>query len=388
MKDKPDSIVLNGLHYESGQLVRIDIDNGIIRRISNVHTTKVKKKNLFVAPGFIDNQINGYRGFNFADEFFTAKRLKIAAKAIWSDGVTSFLPTLVTNSHNNLIRNFRILAEASSDGFFMGCIPGYHLEGPYLSSESGFYGCHPVNQLRKPLWSEFTEYQKAAKGGIMQVTLAPELEGAMEFIRLCKQNGVVVAIGHTNATSVLINLAVENGARISTHLGNGCANFINRHKNPLWPQLANDLLTPTIIADGHHLLPEEIQVFYKVKGPDNMILTSDVNHFIGMPPGEYIYMGSKVIMTNDGLVKNPELNCLAGASLPLRKGVETMMHYTRCSLGEAVNLAGRTVARIYNLNDRGSLTQGKRADIILFEKNGNQLIIKETYVKGKRVFPA
>ena len=119
-----------------------------------------------------------------------------------------------------------------------------------------------------------------------------------------------------------------------------------------------------------------------------MILTSDVNHLIGMPPGDYMYMGSKVILTNDGLVKNPELNCLAGASMPLKKGIETMMDYTDCTLGEAVNLATRNVARIYDLDDRGSLTLGKRADIILFEKNGNQLIIKETYVKGQCVFHA
>lgn len=385
-KDKADSIVLKGFHYDSQQPVRIDIDNGIIREISDARPADIKNNNLFVAPGFIDNQINGYQGINFADEFFTVKRLRRATEAIWSDGVTSFLPTLVTNSHDNLIRNFRILAKASSDGFFRGCIPGFHLEGPYLSSESGFYGCHPAKHLRKPSWTEFNEYQEAAMGRIIEVTLAPELEDAMEFIRLCTQNGVVVAIGHTNATSEQINLAVENGARISTHLGNGCANLIDRHRNPLWPQLSNDLLTPSIIADGHHLLREEIRVFYKVKGAGNLILTSDVNHLIGMPPGDYIYMGSKVIMTNDRLVKNFELDCLAGASLPLKKGVETMMDYTGCSLGEAVNLASTNVARIYDMNDRGALTAGKRADLIIFEKKGNQLIIKETYVKGTRVF--
>lgn len=210
----------------------------------------------------------------------------------------------------------------------------------------------------------------------------------MEFIRLCKETGVAISIGHTNASTEQINQAVENGARLSTHLGNGCANLINRHKNPIWPQLANDLLTPSIIADGHHLLPEEIQVFYKVKGPDNIILTSDVNHLIGLTPGKYVYMGAEVIYTEDGLVKNEELNCLAGASLPLKKGVETMMNFTGCSLANAINMASKNVAEIYCLKNRGSLLPGKRADIILFEKKGNQILIKETWVKGQKVFPS
>jgi N-acetylglucosamine-6-phosphate deacetylase len=268
----------------------------------------------------------------------------------------------------------------------MDCIPGFHLEGPYLSTEMGYFGCHPVHHLRKPSWDEFTEYQKAAGGKIIQVTISPELEGAMEFIRLCKKNGIVTAIGHTNASAEQINLAVENGAVLSTHLGNGCANLINRHKNPIWPQLANELLTPSIIADGHHLLQEEIQVFFKVKGRDNLILTSDVNHLIGMAPGKYIYMGCEVIYTEDGLVKNAELNCLAGASMPLKKGVETMMNYTGCSLSDAIKMASGNVAKIYGLDDRGSLVPGKRADIILFTKIGNQIIIKQTYLNGKQVF--
>jgi N-acetylglucosamine-6-phosphate deacetylase len=386
MIKKAEISELFGIHYETRRPVRIEIENGFIVRASDEGADDIIDTDTFIAPGLIDNQINGYQGINFADEFLTTESLKIATEAIWKDGVTSFMPTLVTDSHENLIRNFTILAEASSDGFFMGCIPGFHLEGPYLSPEPGFFGCHPAQYLRKPSWSEFTEYQEAAMGRILEVTIAPELEGANEFIRLSALSGVIVSIGHTNANAEQIDLAVKNGAKLSTHLGNGCANLIDRHKNPLWPQLANELLTPSIIADRHHLLPEEIVVFYKVKGAKNMILTSDVTHFIGMPPGEYVYLGARVIKTNDGLVKNPELNCLAGASLPLIKGVETMMDYTGCSLGEAVNLASRNVARIYNLSDRGTIGPRKRADLILFKKMDNKLIIKETYIKGICVF--
>ena len=290
--DERDHFVLTGIHYETGKTVRIEISNGVIQRISEIKKSGEQEPHLFIAPGLIDNQINGYAGVDFSHETFTAEGMRTAARAIWKDGVTSFLPTLITNSHDNLIRNFKILSDTLNDNDLMDCIPGFHLEGPYLSTETGFFGCHPVHYLRKPSWDEFTEYQKAAGGRIIQVTISPELEGAMEFIRLCKKNGIVIAIGHTNASAEQINLAVENGAVLSTHLGNGCANLINRHKNPIWPQLANELLTPSIIADGHHLLQEEIQVFYKVKGRDNLILTSDVNHLIGMAPGK-IYLHGK-----------------------------------------------------------------------------------------------
>ena len=195
-------------------------------------------------------------------------------------------------------------------------------------------------------------------------------------------------MGHTNASADQIDQAVENGARLSTHLGNGCANFIHRHKNPIWPQLANDRLATSVIADGQHLLPEEIRVFYKVKGPENIILTSDVIYLAGMGPGRYTFLESEVILTEEGMLLNPELNCLAGASFPLKKGVETMMNFTGCSLTNAINMASGNVARIYGLNDRGKLAPGKRADIILFEKERNELKVIKTFLKGELVYQA
>jgi N-acetylglucosamine-6-phosphate deacetylase len=202
---------------------------------------------------------------------------------------------------------------------------------------------------------------------------------------LSDKNELIVVLGHTNASAEQIMKAVENGARLSTHLGNGCANFIHRHLNPIWPQLANNQLTATIIADGQHLLPEEIQVFYKVKGPDNIILTSDIMYLAGMAPGKYTFLGNEVILTEDGKLINPRLNCLAGASFPLKKGVENIMNYVGCSLTRAINMASLNVARIYSLHDRGKLAQGYRADIILFEREGNRMILTQTFLKGKPV---
>jgi N-acetylglucosamine-6-phosphate deacetylase len=375
---------IEAINYETGKPVRIEIRDTLIGKISEVPGSP-QDQLLFVAPGLIDNQVNGYSGVDFSDSGLTTDRMIKAVWAIRSDGVTSFVPTVITNSHENLLRNFKNLASALNDKEVRDSIPGFHLEGPYISSEEGYFGCHPSTFIRKPSWDEFAQYQEAADGNIIQVTVGPEVEGCINFIKQCTKNNIKVAIGHTNASADQINIAADNGARLSTHLGNGCANLIDRHRNPLWPQLANDLLTPSIIADGHHLLPEEIRVFYKVKGPGGLVLTSDVNHLIGMKPGKYMYFGSEVIYTADGLVKNPVLNCLAGASMPLKTGVGNVMKYTGCSLAVAINMAAGNLASIYGLSDRGLLTEGKRADLILFEKDHFRIRIKQVWAKGKLI---
>jgi N-acetylglucosamine-6-phosphate deacetylase len=377
---------VTGIHYITGKPVRVEISDGMISGISETGQSEEGTMNLVLAPGLIDNQINGYSGVDFSGSDLTAEGVVLAAKAIWKDGVTSFLPTVITGSHERLIKNFRILNEAlGSDSKLAGSVPGFHLEGPYISPDEGYRGCHPVQHIRKPSWDEFEAYQEAAGGKIIQVTLAPESEGAMDFIKLCSEAGIVIAMGHTKSTASEIEAAVESGVRLSTHLGNGCANFIHRHYNPIWPQLANEHLIPTIIADGFHLLPEELKVFLKVKGQDNLILTSDVVYLAGMAPGKYTFLESEVELTAGGMLRNTAMNCLAGASFPLKTGVGNIMKFTGCSLENAINMASGNVARVYGLDDRGTLSPGKRADLILFEREGDLIRIKKTYLNGELV---
>jgi N-acetylglucosamine-6-phosphate deacetylase len=294
---------------------------------------------------------------------------------------------LITNSPQNLLRNFQILAASLQDSDVALSVPGFHLEGPYLSRVEGFRGCHSEEHLAEPDLDQFKLFLEAAGGKIAEVTLAPELPGAMELIRFCAAHGIHTAIGHSNAGSADIDAACENGTRLSTHLGNGCGNLIHRHFNPLWPQLANDRLTPTLIADGHHLLPEELKVFHKVKGSANLLLTSDITYLAGMPAGRYSFGGADVVLTADGRLRSAEQDCLAGATLPLLKGVENMMIHTGSSLGEAINMASKNVARFYSWQDRGELLPGKRADLLLLEQQGDRLVLRQSYVAGHPVLP-
>jgi N-acetylglucosamine-6-phosphate deacetylase len=378
---------VEALHYQTDEFVRIEFSEGYISRIIPLGDVTGEKARVIVAPGLFDNQVNGYVGVDFSEDGLTPELMEKVVEAIRRDGITSFLPTFITNSHENLLRNFRLASSTLRNINIRNSVPGFHLEGPYISPEYGYYGTHPPEFVRKADWNEFMMYQEAAGGNIIQVTVAPEVEGAIGFIEKCSKNGIVVSIGHSNASAEVINMAVKKGARLSTHLGNGLANMIDRHRNAIWPQLANDLLMPSIIADGHHLLPEEVKVFFRVKGPDNMFLTSDVSPLSGMAPGKYTYMGSEVIYTPDGFLRNSKMNCLAGASQTLKRGVENMMEFTGCSLSDAINMASGNVAKACLLSDRGTIEPGKRADLILFELDKNRISIRNTIVKGRIVFP-
>jgi N-acetylglucosamine-6-phosphate deacetylase len=208
----------------------------------------------------------------------------------------------------------------------------------------------------------------------------------MEFIDACRNAGITVAIGHHNASAEQIHEAAARGASISTHLGNGCANMIHRHNNPLWAQMADDRLTPTIIADGFHLNPDELAVFYKVKGPDNLLLISDITKLAGLPPGEYDWNGKKVLLTPEGKLRLPEQDVLAGASFSIRKGIGNMMKYTGCSLEEAIQMASLNQAKRFGWEDRGSIEIGKRADLVLFKIENGEVEVQETILAGQRVY--
>lgn len=372
---------IEGLHYITGKPVSLYIIGDTIAEIREIKTLQRGSENIIVAPGLIDNQINGYAGVDFSGKDLTSNGVLEATKAIMKDGVTSFIPTLITNSHEALLLNFSILNESCRDEIINSCVPGFHLEGPYISPEEGFRGCHSAKYIRKPSWDEFMKYQDAAGGRIIQVTVAPEVDGAQEFIKKCRGEGIIVGIGHSNATAEDISEAVENGAGISTHLGNGCANMIHRHNNPIWPQLSEDELFASIIADGNHLLPEEIRVFIRAKGEENIILTSDVVYLTGMKPGRYEFSGTPVILKENGMLMT-EFDCLAGASFPLIKGVENVMRMAGMNLAGAIRLASENVSHFYGIRDRGMLKEGMKADIILFELEENKINLKRTFKNG------
>jgi len=373
-----------GLLYLDNSPVKINIGNGRITEIIPLSANDPMPE-VFVAPGFVDIQINGYMGVDFTGSDLSLEGIREATKALWAEGVTTYLPTVITNDHERLKTNFGVLSEAMGDPEIGKSIPGFHLEGPYISPVKGFRGAHLEKYIRPPDWEEFLEYQKAAKNGIKLITVAPEMEGSIPFVRKSVENGVVVSLGHHNGSAQQIRQAIDAGASLSTHLGNGCANMINRHHNPLWPQLADDRLAISIIVDKYHLTEEEVRSFYSIKGPGNTILISDALDLAGLEPGEYIRGERKVLLTPN-VIKFPAENVLAGAASPIRTCVGNMMQFTQCSLKEAIQMASLNPAKLINLKDIGEIRPGNRADLILFTIEEGEIHIHKTIVEGRVVY--
>ncbi len=380
---------IEGLFYLTGKPVSVEIKDGNITSIQEIAVLSDPAHPVYIAPGLIDNQVNGFAGISFC--FFggelTKEGIVKVTKALWEKGVTSYLPTLTSNGQEVLLKNFTILSSSKSDENLLGSITGYHLEGPYISPDDGYRGAQPLKYIRKPNWNEFKELYEASGRNILTVTISPEQDGAMEFVRKCTEMGITVALGHHNASRAIIDQAVLNGAKIVTHLGNGCANMINRHDNPLWPQLANDGLMASIICDGFHLRDEQIAVFYKMKGPEKTIVTSDVTSYATLPPGEYKNEEGEIIeLTKEGLLRYPAQNVLYGSAISINRGVIKIMEVTGCTLADAIRMASTNPAKLYGLSDRGSIEPGKRADLILFTIGERELDIKKTYVAGELVY--
>lgn len=379
-----DSTTVEGLLYLDGTPVSLKILNGKIAKITRLSSGCSLPK-VYVAPGLIDIQVNGYMGVDFSDQELTTENMRKATSALWKEGVTGFLPTLTSSDHARLEKSFSLLAKVLDDNEIGKSILGFHLEGPYISPIKGYRGAHNEKYIRLPDWEEFQEFQKAARNSIKLITVAPEVAGAIPFIEKCSETGVVVSLGHHNGTAEIIEQAVIAGASLSTHLGNGCANEINRHNNPIWPQLANDGLSISIISDGSHLNKEEVRTFYKVKGAEKTILVSDAVSLAGLPPGKYICDGDTLVLTKD-VVLYPAENVLYGAAQPVSRCVGNIMKFTQCSLKDAIQMASTNPARLMGLSNLGELKQGKRADMILFTLEEGNIVIQKTIVAGKVVY--
>lgn len=374
---------IEGLSYFDSAPISIEFNTDTIVRIDRIEDADSE---VYIAPGFVDNQVNGCFGVDFSGPKLTPEDVVKATKALWRTGVTTYFPTIVTCSPELVRKNASIIAAAAQNEAISGCIAGIHLEGPYISPLDGFRGAHNLKWVRQPDWDELQRVNEAAQGLVRQVTLAPEGDGAIGFIESCTMNGIVAALGHHNGTTDQIRRAVDAGAKIATHLGNGLSNKIDRHRNPLWPQLAEERLTVSLIGDGFHLTPEELKVFFRVKGPEHIMLTSDITLLSGLPPGVYEWDGAKIEMSPEGQIFMPSQNVLAGASLPLSVGVGNMMRFADCTPAEAVHLASRNQAGLFGFTDRGELLPGKRADVVLFSLKEKKLDIVQTIVGGRIVF--
>jgi N-acetylglucosamine-6-phosphate deacetylase len=386
--------------YDTLRPIAVEISGGRISRISPVAdhssphapredaiTRSVMATMPLIAPGLVDLQINGFGGIEFNDGELTIEKVRQVAISQDPFGVTAFLATCTTDSyevlhhaHATIARAIRELPEVAQR------IPGIHLEGPFISPDDGPRGAHPKQHVRPPDWNEFQRLQEAAEGRIKLLTVSAEYEKSPEFIRRVAASGVLVAIGHTKATSDQIKAAVDAGARMSTHLGNGAHPTIRRHPNYIWDQLAEDRLVASLIVDGHHLPPAVVKSMIRAKTSERIVLVSDITSMGGMPPGRYqTGLGELEVLPSGKLVPAGQPDILAGASLPIHACVANVMRFAGLDLATAIDMASRGPAKLIGLDHPG-LEVGAPADFFLFDlpsTTGEPLHVHATYHGGQ-----
>jgi len=264
--------------------------------------------------GFVDLQVNGFAGRDFSSPALTYDDVAAVAEALARRGTAAFCPTVVTSPPAVYEHVLPILARAARDAGLPSRVLGIHLEGPFISPADGAVGAHPRAHVQPASLTALDHLLDLCEGRLRLITLAPEVDGAIELIVRAREAGLAVSIGHTLAGAEQIAQAVRAGATLSTHLGNGCPNQIHRHDNPIWPQLAEAALTAMLITDGHHLPPAVIRAVLAAKGPGRVIVTSDSVSVAGLPPGPYETLGTKVVLEPSGRVRNLNAPTLAGSS--------------------------------------------------------------------------
>lgn len=264
--------------------------------------------------GFIDIQLNGFKGINFSAPDLTLDQVRMVTRELVKAGTTAYCPTVVTSALTNLKHSLPILAAAMRDKELKPHLLGIHMEGPFISPIEGARGAHPPEHIIKPDVDTFKRFQEWAEGNVVLLTLAPEVEGALALVRYASANGTVVSMGHHLAEDAAMAEAVHAGARACSHLGNGMPNMINRHQNPLWWQLACDDLTGIFITDGHHLPADYIKVALRAKTVKRFIVVSDAAHLAGLPPGVYDFNGNAAVLAPNGRIAFKDTPYLAGSS--------------------------------------------------------------------------
>lgn len=389
MKERAGTEVLEALHFQNGKRLTLKTQSGYIAEILS-EPNGDRRRLPYVGPGLFDLQVNGYGGMDFNTSPIQEGSVTRMTQTLWKEGVTSYLPTIITNANEAIEGAMQGIAEARArDALVEQSIPGIHLEGPFVSPEDGPRGAHDKAHVKPPDWSLFARWQEVAEGAIKVVTLSPEWSGSTDFISRCVESGVVVAIGHTAATPDQIRGAVAAGATLSTHLGNGAHPVLPRHPNYLWEQLAHDDLWASVIADGFHLPDSVLKVVSRVKR-QRAVLVSDAVSFGGMVPGEYdTPVGGRVVLTPSGrlhLAENPSL--LAGSVRTLREGVGHMVRTRLSSLPEAWEMASARPASLIHGAKNFGLTVGAPADLVLFEYSEDDIKILRTYKHGTPVYDA
>ena len=333
-----------------------------------------------VAPGFMDIHVHGGHGITFGNLDSLAEDLAAYSRWIVTHGVTGFFCTLAAPDTATLLEMIASYVKLLERGGLPGAVPlGLHLEGPYLSLEKK--GAFNPAWLHPPTIEEVRSLLEAGQGWIRQVTLAPELPNAQAVAALFRQQGVVVALGHTNSDYELASAALRGNFTHVTHTFNAQRGFQHREPGALGAVLASDQVTAELIADTIHVHPAAMQVLLRCLGTDRVVLITDAMAAAGLGDGTYSLVGHPVTV-KDGVAREAD-GTIAGSSVTLDTCVRNMNQKVGASLPDAVKMASLNPARAMGLADRyGQLAVGQDANLIVIDESVN---IHLTMVQGRIV---
>ncbi|MCX8064424.1 MAG: hypothetical protein N3G21_04550 [Candidatus Hydrogenedentes bacterium] len=320
MKKKKTRFRFLGKLIDEKTEISVVVDRGVV-----VDLVKKDKPNrsgeeetIVFAPLMLDAQVNGGFGVSIQDENLDEERLVYLSRKFFSLGVAKWIPTVVTAPSEKI----RVICEKISSAIISNSevskhIPGIHLEGPWISPVDGPRGAHPKEYVKRPSLEDWHKYKKASRGKIIYVTLAPEVDKNLTFSKHLLSEGVILSIGHHQAGIDILEKAIEWGINMFTHIGNGIANLIHRHENPIWFALGNDKVSFSLIADGFHLPKYLMKTIAKAKREENVFLVSDSTQFLGMKPGIYKEFENEVELLPSGKLCLKGTPYLAGSASSL-----------------------------------------------------------------------
>jgi N-acetylglucosamine-6-phosphate deacetylase len=350
----------------------------------------------FIAPGFIDLQVNGFAGVDYNDPAAPHDAIARSIQKMFTTGVTRFLATIITGSEERIVGAIKNIA-AAKQAFAEAGMPeaealaGLHIEGPHLSPEDGPRGAHPLEHIRPPSIAEFNRWQEVADGQIRLITISPEWAETPSYIKAVVRQGVVASVGHTKANSDQIKAAVDAGATMSTHLGNAAHATLPKTHNYIWDQLADERLTASFIVDGIHIPRVFVHSALRAKGVERSVLVTDAVMPAMCEPGPYKLGQVEVELRSNGSVVLHGGERLAGSALRMDRAVANAVRLGSISLSQALAMATTNAARVGRIAGRQrGLVPGEKADLVRFTWNPEEflLTVTETIVAGISVHKA
>jgi N-acetylglucosamine-6-phosphate deacetylase len=351
----PDGIVEDGRVTVEGGTIVPNRESGQASTLGTVDLT-----GHWIVPGFVDIHVHGGGGASFSSD--RTEEILTVVDTHRRHGTTTMLASTVTGDLDDLARQAALLSELVEQGE----LAGIHFEGPFISPHR--CGAHKPSLLRDPDPADVRKLLDASRGAARMMTLAPELPGGLESVRLLAEHGVIAAVCHTDAAYEATLKAIDAGATVATHLFNAMPSLLHREPGPIAALLEDERVTVELVNDGVHLHPAILELAFRGAGADRVALITDAMDAAGFGDGRYL-LGPMEVDVTDGVARLVEGGAIAGSTLTLDTAFKRAVTIDRLPVGDVVRALSANPARLLGAYDRiGSLEPGKDADLVVLDE--------------------